>query len=44
VSVVASVRASVRISPLMNQNFRLLCAGQFASTVGDFCYAVALFW
>jgi predicted MFS family arabinose efflux permease len=30
--------------PLANRNFRLLTAGQFTSTVGDFCYAVALPW
>ena len=26
------------------RSFRLLCGGQFASTIGDFCYAVALPW
>jgi len=30
--------------PLGNRSFRLLGAGQFASTVGDLCYAVALPW
>ncbi len=35
---------SWRGGPLANRNFRLLTAGQFTSTVGDFCYAVALPW
>ena len=26
------------------RSFRLLTGGQFASTIGDFCYAVALPW
>jgi predicted MFS family arabinose efflux permease len=30
--------------PLGVRNFRLLCGGQFASTIGDYCYAVALPW
>ncbi|MGB6578472.1 MAG: MFS transporter, partial [Streptosporangiaceae bacterium] len=30
--------------PLAVRSFRLLCAGQFTSTIGDFCYAVALPW
>jgi MFS family permease len=30
--------------PLADRNFRLLTAGQVTSTVGDFCYAVALPW
>jgi predicted MFS family arabinose efflux permease len=33
-----------RGGPLANRNFQLLAAGQFTSTVGDFCYAVALPW
>jgi MFS family permease len=33
-----------RSGPLAVRSFRLLTAGQFASTVGDFCYAVALPW
>jgi predicted MFS family arabinose efflux permease len=37
-------RAAWRSGPLANRNFRLLTAGQFTSTVGDFCYAVALPW
>jgi MFS family permease len=31
-------------SPLAVRGFRLLAGGQFASTVGDYCYAVALPW
>ncbi len=38
------VGAGWRSGPLANRNFRLLTAGQFTSTVGDFCYAVALPW
>jgi MFS family permease len=30
--------------PLVVPNFRLLVSGQFASTIGDYCYAVALPW
>jgi predicted MFS family arabinose efflux permease len=30
--------------PLAVRNFRLLSAGQFSSTVGDYCYAIALPW
>ncbi len=30
--------------PLRVRSFRLLCGGQFASTIGDYCYAVALPW
>jgi MFS family permease len=30
--------------PFGTRNFRLLCAGQLASTMGDYCYAVALPW
>jgi MFS family permease len=30
--------------PLAVRSFRLLTAGQFASTIGDYCYAVALPW
>lgn len=33
-----------RSGPLSVGAFRLLTAGQFASTVGDYCYAVALPW
>jgi MFS family permease len=30
--------------PLAVRSFRLLTVGQFTSTIGDFCYAVALPW
>jgi len=30
--------------PLAVRSFRLLIGGQFASTIGDYCYAVALPW
>jgi len=33
-----------RLSPLAVPSFRLLVSGQFASTIGDYCYAVALPW
>ncbi len=36
--------AAWRSGPLAVRSFRLLAGGQFASTVGDFCYAVALPW
>jgi MFS family permease len=38
------VTAAFRSGPLAVRSFRLLTAGQFASTIGDFCYAVALPW
>ena len=34
----------LRSGPLAVRSFRLLAGGQFASTIGDFCYAVALPW
>ena len=34
----------LRSGPLAVPSFRLLASGQFASTIGDFCYAVALPW
>ena len=37
-------RAAWRNGPLASRDFRLLSAGQLTSTVGDFCYAVALPW
>jgi MFS family permease len=40
----ARLPAAIRSGPLASRNFRLLTAGQFTSTVGDFCYAVALPW
>ena len=33
-----------RKGPLAVRSFRLLAGGQFASTIGDYCYAVALPW
>ena len=36
--------AAWRSGPLGVRAFRLLTAGQFASTIGDYCYAVALPW
>ncbi|MDQ2810981.1 MAG: MFS transporter [Actinomycetota bacterium] len=38
------VTAAFRSGPLAVRSFRLLASGQFASTIGDFCYAVALPW
>jgi MFS family permease len=40
----AAARRSLGAGPLAVRNFRLLAGGQFASTIGDFCYAVALPW
>jgi len=36
--------ADWRTGPLAVRSFRLLAGGQFASTIGDFCYTVALPW
>jgi MFS family permease len=36
--------AAWRSGPLGLPAFRLLAAGQFSSTIGDYCYAVALPW
>src|SRR5580693_5622528 len=36
--------AAWRTGPLAVRSFRLLAGGQFASTIGDYCYAVALPW
>ena len=36
--------AAWRSGPLAVRSFRLLAGGQFTSTIGDFCYAVALPW
>jgi hypothetical protein len=36
--------AAWRSGPMSVRSFRLLAGGQFASTIGDFCYAVALPW
>jgi predicted MFS family arabinose efflux permease len=35
---------SLRSGPLGVRNFRLLTGGQFTSTIGDYCYTVALPW
>jgi MFS family permease len=40
----ARITAALRSGPLATRGFRLLATGQFASTVGDYCYAVALPW
>jgi MFS family permease len=40
----ARLTAALRSGPLASRGFRLLAAGQFTSTVGDYCYAVALPW
>jgi MFS family permease len=39
-----SLAAAWRSGPFGVPGFRLLTAGQFASTIGDYCYAVALPW
>lgn len=38
------VTAAFQSGPLAVRSFQLLAGGQFASTVGDYCYAVALPW
>jgi predicted MFS family arabinose efflux permease len=43
-SAASRSRGAWRGGPLADRNFRLLTIGQFTSTVGDFCYAVALPW
>ncbi len=40
----SALRSALRSGPLAVRSFRLLAGGQFASTVGDYCYAVALPW
>jgi len=40
----ARLAAGWRSGPLSDRSFRLLASGQFTSTVGDYCYAVALPW
>jgi MFS family permease len=35
---------ALRSGPLAVRSFRLLAGGQFTSTIGDYCYAVALPW
>lgn len=39
-----TTRDAFRRGPLSSPSFRLLAAGQLTSTVGDYCYAVALPW
>jgi hypothetical protein len=39
-----AIGRSLRSGPMAVRSFRLLCGGQFASTIGDYCYAVALPW
>ena len=36
--------AAWRSGPMAVRSFRLLAGGQFTSTIGDYCYAVALPW
>ena len=43
-AVPGRLAAAWRSGPLAVRSFRLLAGGQFASTIGDFCYAVALPW
>jgi MFS family permease len=38
------ITAAFRSGPLAVRSFRLLAGGQLASTIGDYCYAVALPW
>src|SRR5215469_595268 len=40
----SSLPQQLSAGPLGIRNFRLLSVGQLASTVGDYCYAVALPW
>jgi MFS family permease len=44
ICIAARLNGIWRTGPLANRNFQLLAAGQFTSTVGDYCYAVALPW
>lgn len=43
-TAVSRAGAALRGGPLARRDFRLLAAGQLTSTVGDYCYAVALPW
>jgi MFS family permease len=43
-SATATITGRWRSGPAASRNFQLLAAGQFTSTVGDYCYAVALPW
>jgi MFS family permease len=40
----ARLASAYRSGPLSVPAFRLLAVGQFSSTIGDYCYAVALPW
>jgi MFS family permease len=40
----SQVAEAARSGPLAVKNFRLLSVGQSTSTVGDYCYAIALPW
>jgi hypothetical protein len=42
--VTGRVAAAWRSGPLAVRSFRLLAGGQLTSTIGDYCYAVALPW
>jgi predicted MFS family arabinose efflux permease len=44
VTITGRLAAAWRSGPLSGGSFRLLACGQFTSTVGDYCYAVALPW
>jgi MFS family permease len=44
VTITGRLAAAWRSGPLSGRSFRLLACGQFTSTVGDYCYAVALPW
>jgi MFS family permease len=41
---ISRLAAAWRTGPLSLPGFRLLAVGQFTSTIGDYCYAVALPW
>lgn len=43
-TITGRLAAAWRSGPLSGGSFRLLACGQFTSTVGDYCYAVALPW
>ena len=42
--LIRRINAAFRSGPLAVRSFRLLAGGQFTSTIGDYCYAVALPW
>jgi predicted MFS family arabinose efflux permease len=43
-TVTGRLAAGWRSGPLSSRSFQLLTCGQFTSTIGDYCYAVALPW